>query len=132
MIGSSLFDFGDQLSIILDVEIRNNVLLPIMFVMVLSKVILGNFQLCLAILRTHVMMILFGPSNFNLDRTYDEYVVPWIHLTCSQIGIRTRRIIANGSRISPASYLSRKAYMIDGKSGLLTKKVAVCFFSPDW
>jgi hypothetical protein len=35
MIGSSLFDFGDQLDIILDVEIRNNVLLPIMFVMVL-------------------------------------------------------------------------------------------------
>lgn len=100
MFGSGLFDFSDQLTIILDVEIRNNVLLPIMFVM-----------LCLAILRTHVMMILFGPSSFNLDRTYDD-----------QIGIRTRRIIANGSRISPASYLSRKAYLIDSKTGLLTKK----------
>lgn len=74
------------------------------------------------------MGIVFGPSAPNLDRFYDEYLIScdFFHLIVlihfSQIGLRSRRLIQNGNRITPSSYNSRKLYFIDAKNGLLTKK----------
>eukprot|EP01127_Copromyxa_protea_P017300 TRINITY_DN5256_c0_g1_i2.p1 TRINITY_DN5256_c0_g1~~TRINITY_DN5256_c0_g1_i2.p1 ORF type:complete len:277 (-),score=47.22 TRINITY_DN5256_c0_g1_i2:62-862(-) len=81
-------------------EIRNNVLLPIMFVM-----------FCLSILRTQLMAIFMGKDSGTLEKVYD-----------AQITQRTKSLLMHGSYITPTGFAHRKLYFNHEKIGLLTKK----------
>jgi len=90
----------DELDLVLDVEIRNYVLLSIL----VSMFFLG-------LIRTHLFGALFGASSPTLEKIYDD-----------QITQRVRRLQQNGNRLSRTAFLSRKEFFNHNETGLLTKK----------
>lgn len=90
----------DDLDLVLDVEIRNYVLLSIL----VSMFFLG-------LIRTHLFGALFGASPPSLEKIYDD-----------QITQRVRRLQQNGNRLSRNAFLSRKEFFNHNDTGLLTKK----------
>lgn len=63
---------ASDLDLVLDVEIRNNVLLSILVTM-----------FCLSLIRTYFFHALFGPSPPTLEKVYDEYVCPYNFVSSS-------------------------------------------------
>lgn len=91
---------ASDLDLVLDVEIRNNVLLSILVTM-----------FCLSLIRTYFFHALFGPSPPTLEKVYDD-----------QICQRVRRLQQNGNRITKGAFLARREFYNHPKEGLLTKK----------
>jgi len=99
-----------MVDLVLDAEIRSNVLLPIMFVM-----------FCLSILRVHLTGIFSGgPEKQPLEKVYD-----------AQITQRTRCLITHGSYVSPLAFAHRKIWFNHERDGLLTKKATKVGDGPD-
>jgi len=86
--------------LLLDVNIRNFVLLPILFVM-----------FSVSVLRYTLSMMFPTTPSKDLKAAYD-----------AQIVIRVRRLLGNGGRISRTAFERRRAFFSHEKKGLLSLK----------
>jgi len=91
---------ADSDALLLDVEIRNYVLVPILILMLL-----------VTILRNEVMVLFHSTPTTDLKKIRE-----------SQILLRSRRLRAFGNRIPVDAFERRKAFFIHADQGLLTKK----------